>query len=110
MSRSIFSIFVSILIISPVLLLGCSQGEESEHSVVESGTYTGEVTEVNAEEDEIYVGSNGRELELYFTEQTTLSRGGQPVDFSALENGQEVKVKIKKVGKRLDPLSVKILE
>ena len=93
-----------------VVLVGCGEQAEEEHAVVESGTYQGEITEVNAEEDEIYVNVDGKELELYFIDETTLTKGGEEVDFSALQNGQKVEVKVEKVGKRLDPLSVKILE
>jgi hypothetical protein len=84
--------------------------EEGEHAVVESGTYTGTITEVNADESEIYVDADGKELELYFIEDTELTQAGEAAEFSALEKGQKVEVEIKKVGKRLDPMSVKILE
>lgn len=84
--------------------------EEDEHDVVESGTYEGTIKEVNAEEREIYVDVEGKELELYFIDETTLTRGEEEVEFSALEEGQSVKVEVRKVGQRLDPLSVTILE
>lgn len=92
---------------------GCDSGEkteEEEHAVVESGTYTGTVEKVKPSEDEIYVDSEGKELELYFIDKTELTRNGEEVPFSTLEKGQKVEVEVKKVGKRLDPLSVKILE
>ena len=98
---------VSVLSLGAVALVGCEKGGE-EHAVVESGTYTGTITEVNPDEKEIYVDSEGKELELYFIEETTLTKAGEPAEFSALEKGQTVEVKIKKVGKRLDPLSVDI--
>lgn len=98
------------LLISTALIVGCSQEQGSEHDVVESGTYTGQITEVKPDEDEIYLESNGKELELYFIEETKLTRNGESVPFTALETGQKVKVEVEKVGKRLDPLSVKILE
>ena len=112
---------VSKLILSMVLALsvagiglaGCekqSGGESEEHAVVESGTYQGTIAKVNADEDEIYVEADGKELELYFIEETKLTKGGESVEFSALEKGQKVEVEVKKVGKRLDPMSVKILE
>lgn len=93
-----------------VLFTGCGEQVEDDHAVVESGTYEGEIMEVNAEEDEIYVNVDGKELELYFIDKTTLTKEGREVDFSTLEQGQTVEVKVEKVGKRLDPLSVKILE
>lgn len=98
-----------------VALVGCekqggAEGEEHEHAVVESGTYTGTVEKVKPDESEIYVDVDGKELELYFIEETKLTKGGEAAEFSALEEGQKVEVEVKKVGKRLDPLSVKILE
>ena len=65
---------------------------------------------MNADEQEIYVDSNGKELELYFIEKTKLTKGGETVEFSALEKGQKVEIELEKVGKRLDPLTVKIVE
>ena len=101
-------------LLGAVAVSGCDSGgqeqKEEEHAVVESGTYTGTVAEVKPEESEIYVNSNGKELELYFIEETKLTKDGEPVEFSALEKGQKVEVKVEKVGKRLDPVSVKILE
>jgi len=78
---------------------------------VESGTYTGTVDEVEAAKTEIYVKTDdGKTLELYFTEETSLSRAGETVDFSVLEEGMAVEVEVEKVGKRLDPISVEIME
>ena len=79
--------------------------------VVESGIYQGEVKKVVPEETEIYVETkDGRTLELYFTEETTLTRNGETVEFSELSKGTTIEVEVQKVGKRLDPLSVKIIE
>ena len=90
-------------------LASCGGGGETD--VVESGTYTGTVDEVEPEKDEIYVETeDGKRLELYFTETTELSRNGQTVAFDQLEKGQQVEVTVEKVGQRLDPVSVVILE
>ena|SRR5690606_21681532 len=90
------------------LLISCG-GEKTD--VVDSGTYQGTVHEVEADKTEIYVKTaDGKLLELYFTESTTLTRKGEAVDFSTLAEGQKVEVEVKKEGKRLDPVSVKILE
>lgn len=79
--------------------------------VVDPGTYTGTVDKVEAEETEIYVKTaDDKTLELYFTDETKLMQDGKPVEFSALEKGQNVEVKVEKEGKRLDPVKVKILE
>lgn len=84
-------------------------GEKTD--VVESGTYLGTIQEVEPEKTEIYVEtSDGKTLELYFTETTTLTRNGEMVEFSALEEGQNVEVEVEKTGQRLDPISVTILE
>lgn len=86
-----------------------SCGEKTD--VVESGTYQGTVEEVEADKTEIYVKTaDDQLLELYFTESTTLTKNGQTVDFSELKEGQKVEVEVKTEGKRLDPVSVKILE
>lgn len=86
----------------------CAGGDTD---VVESGTYQGTVKEVEPEKTEIYVETqDNKTLELYFTESTSLSRNGESVDFSTLETGQQVEVEVKKVGQRLDPISVEILE
>lgn len=79
--------------------------------VVDSGTYVGTVDEVEADKTEIYVRTDdGKLLELYFTEETTLTRNGETVPFSELAEGKKVEVEVRKEGKRLDPVSVKILE
>lgn len=90
-----------------VFLSSC--GEKTD--AVESGTYQGTVEEVEADKTEIYVKTaDDKLLELYFTESTTLTRNGQTVDFSELKEGQQVEVEVRAEGKRLDPISVKILE
>lgn len=89
------------------LLSSC--GEST--STVESGTYQGTVDKVEAAKKEIYVKTNeGQTLELYFTDETKLTEKGTDVDFSTLQEEQKVEVTIEKVGKRLDPITVKILE
>lgn len=84
-------------------------GEKTD--VVESGTYQGTIQEVEPEKTEIYVETaEGKTLELYFTDTTTLTRNGETAEFSALEEGQNVEVQVEKTGQRLDPISVTILE
>lgn len=91
-------------------IVGCGS-ESSESTVVKSGTYEGTITEVKAEESEIYVDvPNTGELELYFKEKTKLLKNNNEVPFETLEKGQNVKVKVERVGKRLDPLKVQIME
>jgi hypothetical protein len=106
--KNLLMIALPMLLVSSLLLTGCQK--KTEEAVVESGTYEGTIAKVNPEEKEIYVDSQGRELELYFTETTTLTQGDKPAEFSALKKGQKVKVVVKKVGQRLDPVSVTILE
>lgn len=92
-----------------VIFMLASCGEKTD--VVESGVYQGTVDEVEADKTEIYVKTDdGKVLELYFTEKTTLTKNGQTVPFSELAEGKKVEVEVKKEGKRLDPVSVKILE
>lgn len=105
MKTNFFKVFslVSILL----LINACGGGTD----VVESGTYDGTVKEVEPDKTEIYVETtDGKTLELYFTDQTTLTQNGQSVDFSTLEEGQKVQVEVEKVGQRLDPISVRIIE
>ncbi len=85
----------------------CGEGTD----VVDSGTYQGVVKEVEPEKSEIYVETaDDKTLELYFTDQTTLTQNGQAVDFSTLQEGQNVEVEVERVGNRLDPIPVEILE
>lgn len=100
---------LSQLAVFAIALTMFSCGDNTD--VVESGTYQGTVKEVEASKTEIYIETNdNKTLELYFTENTTLTQNGQMVDFSALQEGQKVEVSVEKVGKRLDPVSVEILE
>jgi CspA family cold shock protein len=90
-------------------MVACGGGGES-HNVVESGTYEGTVKQVKPDENEIYVKHKDKELELYFTDSTQLMRNGESVAFDKLKKDQQVSVKVEKVGKRLNPLQVKIME
>lgn len=100
-------ILPSLLALFVMGMIGC--GESTD--VVESGTYQGTITEVEADKSEIYVKTaDDKTLELYFTDETKLTQNGETVPFSVLQDGQKVEVKVKKVGKRLDPVTVKIME
>lgn len=95
----------SLFLLSITLFISCGKTTD----VVESGTYTGTVIEVEADKSEIYVKTeDGKTLELYFIEDTKLTQNDEEVPFSALEEDQTVEVEVEKVGKRLDPLTVKI--
>ncbi|MUP47242.1 hypothetical protein E0K83_15990 [Gramella sp. BOM4] len=101
------SILKGLFVSAIMLFVAC--GESTD--VVESGTYQGTIKEVEPEKTEIYVTTDDdKTLELYFTETTSLTRNGSEVDFSELEEGQKVEVEVEKVGQRLDPISVKIME
>ncbi|MGM0390115.1 MAG: hypothetical protein ACQEQB_00080 [Bacteroidota bacterium] len=101
--------FKSATVIAAFLLIFTSCGEKTD--IVESGTYQGIIDEVEPAKTEIYVRiQDDRILELYFNENTSLTRNGETIDFSVLEEGQNVEVEVEKTGKRLDPISVKILE
>lgn len=78
---------------------------------MESGTYTGTISEINADETEIYVNlESGELIELYFTDETTLTQNGENVPFSTIEVNNQVEVTIEKTGQRLDPLRVVLLD
>tara|TARA_R100000789_G_C2926058_1_gene127794 strand:+ start:254 stop:568 length:315 start_codon:yes stop_codon:yes gene_type:complete len=96
-----------VLLSTLFLFMAC--GESTD--VVESGTYQGTIKKVEPSKTEIYVDTDDdKTLELYFTDNTSLMRNGSEVDFSELKEGQKVEVEVKKTGKRLDPISVKIME
>lgn len=89
------------------MLVGCG-GEET--TVVDSGTYEGTISEVNPEEEEIYVDvPDTGTLELYFTDSTRVFRDTVEASFEDLETGQDVSVEVERVGQRLDPVTVTIL-
>ncbi|WP_291859166.1 hypothetical protein [Marinilabilia sp.] len=101
------TLFYSFFFVMAFMLSACG----GKTNVVDSGTYEGTIKEVEAEKTEIYVEtSDEKTLELYFTEETKLTQNGTEVPFSTLEEGQKVEVTVEKVGKRLDPKSIKILE
>ena len=100
---------LSVLSVASLLFVLVACGESTD--VVESGKYEGTITEVEADKDEIYVETADKQvLELYFTDDTKLTRAGEIVEFTVLEEGQMVEVEVEKVGKRLDPISVVIVE
>ena len=89
------------------ILSACGEGTD----VVESGTYSGTIKEVEADKKEIYVKTDdGKVLELYFTDSTTLTSNNQSVAFDQLAEDKKVEVDVEKVGNRLDPKAVRILE
>ncbi|WPP50739.1 hypothetical protein [Catalinimonas niigatensis] len=114
MKKSILSF--SLLFFAAVVFQACSGGSNSSTEmentdIVESGTYTGTADRVDAEEQEIYVETEeGQMLELYFTEQTSLTQNGQSVSFDALQQGQQLEVEVEKKGQRLEPVAVRIIE
>ena len=100
-------LFMPALVAAVPFLYSC----EEKTDVVESGTYQGVVHEVEADKSEIYVKTDDDKLlELYFTEATTLTRNGETVAFDQLTEGGKVEVEVEKVGNRLDPVAVRILE
>lgn len=89
------------------LLYSCGQKTD----VVDSGTYQGTVDKVEADKSEIYVETaDGKRLELYFTDSTSLTKNGAEASFNELSKGKKVEVEVKKTGQRLDPVAVRILE
>ena len=69
----------------------------------------GTISKIVPAKKEIYVMVDGKKHEFYFKENTELLQNGAPAEFSALKVDQKVKVDAKKVGKRLDPVKVEIL-
>jgi cold shock protein len=92
----------------PLGLVGCN-GSDSE---VPSGTYSGTIKKVNADEKEIYVEADvdgqTRELELYFTDATKLvGPAGVDAAFDVLTEGMSVEVKVENKDGRLVPVEVR---
>jgi phosphoenolpyruvate-protein kinase (PTS system EI component) len=73
-------------------------------------TLEGVIDKVVPEKTEIYVLADGKRHELYFNEKTEVTQAGQKVAFAILKKSQKVKVTADKVGKRLDPIKVEVLE
>ncbi len=79
-------------------------------SVVPSGTYQVTALRVDPKQKEIYVKTkDGKTLELYFKDDTKLTKDGEPVGFEALKKDQPLQVKVEKSGDHLKPLEVSIL-
>jgi hypothetical protein len=95
------------------LLAFQSCGEANRKTdIVDSGTYQGVAEEVDPGEQEIYVRTaDGKLLELYFTDQTTLTKAdGSSAEFSELTEDGNVEVQVEKMGRnKLEPIAVKIL-
>ena len=112
--KTIITLFTAAAVLAfvPVALAEDDSSEEIRNtSVVESGTYQVTAKKVDPEEKEIYVTmDDGKILELYFSDATKLTRGGQDVAFGALKNGQKLEVQVEKDGNKLRPLAVTILE
>lgn len=111
MARRSRWIVVFTILVVPLGIMGCGTAEQEADSV-ESGTYRGTLTEVVPEETEIYVETeDGRTLELYFKEETELTNSaGESIPFDSLSSGNRVRVEVERVGQRVDPVSVTLLE
>lgn len=79
-------------------------------SADKSVTVEGPIAKVVARKKEIYVQGADKKYEFYFTPTTELTKAGQAVDFATLTEGMKVRVTAAKVGKRLDPVKVEILQ
>lgn len=73
-------------------------------------TVEGPIAQVVARKKEIYVQGTDKKYEFYFTPKTELTKAGQAVDFATLTEGMKVRVTANKVGKRLDPVKVEVLQ
>ena len=99
--------FTVLAILATLFLAGCG----GDTAVVDSGSYEGTVAEVVPAEEEIYVNlDSGEKIELYFNEETELTREGETVEFSELSEGTRVRVDVERVGNRLEPRAVEILQ
>ncbi|MBL6448794.1 hypothetical protein JMN32_20955 [Fulvivirga sp. 29W222] len=98
---------VSLATLFVITMVACGGSTD----VVESGIYQGTIDEVEADKTEIYVKTtDNKKLELYFTDQTELTKNGETINFDILKEGMKVEVEVEKVGQRLDPIAVKVLD
>jgi hypothetical protein len=88
-----------------VALVALPAYAQTSQSVVE-----GAIVKVVPKETEIYVESGGVKYEYYFNEKTKVMKGKAEAAFADLKVGMKVKVTADKKGKRLDPVTVEILE
>lgn len=99
-------VVAALMLVGMIAAAGCGESID----VVNAGTYDGTVDKVVPEEEEIYVSlDDGKKLELYFTEQTELLRGGSAVPFSELSQGADIRVTVEREGNRNVPTRVEIL-
>lgn len=89
-----------------------SAGAFSATALAAPSIIEGNIAKIVEKKREIYVQSkaDGKKHEYYFNDQTQISKGGKPAQFSDLKVDQHVKVTAEKKGKRLDPQQVEILE
>ncbi len=73
-------------------------------------TIEGAIDKVVPEKREIYVLADGKKHEFYFNDKTEITKAAQAVAFETLKKSMKVKVTADKVGKRLDPLKVELLD
>ena len=100
-------LYVTNFVLAVVFLVSCG----SQTDIVDSGTYSGTIKKVEADKREIYVTlEDEKVIELYFTDETVLTKNEQPAEFSELTAGQKVSVTVERTGNRLDPTAVNILE
>ena len=97
--------------ISSQEISGQETKELENTQTVPSGTYTGEAIIVDDEQNEVYVRLNDTTtIELYFSNETQITRNGEEVEFDALEEGQTVEVDVEKTGESLKPKTVRIMQ
>lgn len=105
MKKAVFTIIVAFVAV--ISLSSCEDHKKTD--IVPSGTYEGVAETVNPSEREIYMRTaDDKLLELYFTDNTTLTKNGETVEFSELSDGIPVEVTVEKKGKKMEPIAVKI--
>lgn len=107
MKKAFFTTIIAFM--GLVALQSCEENKKTD--LVPSGTYQGVAETVDADEKEIYVRtSDDQLLELYLTDNTKITKNGQMADFSELSEGASVEVTVEKKGKKLEPISVNIMQ
>lgn len=91
------------------VVAGCGS-EGGDATSVDSGSYTGTISEVNADEQKITVAvPDSGTLDLSFSDSTEVVKNFMSMPFDSLRTDREVRVEVEKVGDRLDPKIVHLL-
>lgn len=105
-----YSVIRSFAALAFILLVGCPVSFAADVVPPTISEIEGEIVKVVPTKREIYVLSAEKKHEYYFNDKTAVLKGETAGSFEDLKTGMKVRVTANKIGKRLDPTEVKILE